>query len=113
MHEFAHAYDFEKGQLSVQEGFSNILRYFRENFDTKDIGERRRDYYETPTEIFARAWEIFAAVHGAGGSFVDTMEFYQANAAYRPLIDAIDMIDEYFLGILSDARSEAGRVEEP
>ena len=103
LHEFAHAYDFEKGQLSIQEGFSSILHCFRENFDTKGIGERKRDYCETPTEVFARAWEIFAV----------TMESYQANVAYRPLIDAIGMIDEYFLGILSDSRPDADRIEEP
>ncbi len=113
LHEFAHAYDFEKGQLSTKGGFSNILRCFRENFDSKGIGDRGRDYCETPTEVFARAWEVFAVTHGAGGSFVDTMESYQADAAYRPLIDAIDMVDEYFLGILSGSHSEADRIEEP
>ena len=104
LHEFAHAYDFEKGQLSTQERFHGILDQYLENFKAEGLSGIAAEYYETPTEVFARAWEVFAAARGLGGSFVDTMEAYRAHFAYRPLIDAIDMVDEYFLDILSGSR---------
>lgn len=106
LHEFAHAYDFEKGQLSTQERFHGILEHYLENFKAEGQSGIAEEYYETPTEVFARAWEVFAAARGLGGSFVDTMEAYRACFAYRPLIDAIDMVDEYFLDILAGSRFE-------
>ncbi len=96
LHEFAHAYDFERGQLSVSAAFAPVIKAFRDGFDSREMSESRAGYYSTPTEVFARAWEIHAAMNGLGGSFVDTVEEYQGNPAYKPLIDAFDVIEEYF-----------------
>ncbi len=108
LHEFAHAYDFERGQLSTQEAFRHILKDFRERFDTEGMSAREIEYYGTPTEVFARAWEVFAASRGVGGTFVDTMEAYRGDAAYRPLIDALDEVAGYFLSILQSSSCERG-----
>lgn len=96
LHEFAHAFDFEHGQLSTRCEFYPIVSAFRRNFDMKGLGDSKVAYYTTPTEVFARSWEVYAAMHGLGGSFVDTLEEYGKDKAYQPLIDAADMLDEYF-----------------
>ncbi len=104
LHELAHAYDFERGQLSVSAAFAPVLRVFRDGFDSKGMSESKAGYYSTPTEVFARAWEVHAAMNGLGGSFVDTVEEYQEHPGYKPLIDAFDVIEEYFASWVSNRR---------
>lgn len=104
LHEFAHAYDFEHGQLSTACEFYPIVSAFRRNFDAKGLSDSKVSYYTTPTEVFARSWEVYAAMHGLGGSFAGTLEEYGRDKAYQPLIDAAGMLDEYFgdcLGLAS------------
>ena len=104
LHEFAHAYDFGNGQLSCSDGFRPILDAFRSNFDSSDMTASKVAYYETPTEVFARSWEVYAAINGIGGSFVKTREEMEQDAAYAPLFD-IDAIISYF-DTLTDKKNE-------
>lgn len=58
IHEYAHAIDYmtEKGEIqSMQYGFTDILNKY-EQLLPKDVGER--GYYLTPTEVFARGFEV-------------------------------------------------------
>lgn len=73
VHEYAHAIDFTMSggnePLSLHKDFAEIVQKYRENFDelTKDkTGEyyNKRDYYKTPTEIFARGYEIALRFNG-------------------------------------------------
>lgn len=86
LHEFAHAYDFEHGQLSCGEMFAPILRDYRNGIDLSGMSESRRKYALAPTEVFARAWEVYAQMKGVGGSFVGTGETYGADPLYTPLL---------------------------
>lgn len=95
LHEFAHAYDYGHGQLSCTEGFRPILNAFRSEFDTKGLSESKVSYYETPTEVFARAWEVYASINGLGGSFVKTSDEMKADPAYAPLF-TISYLPGYF-----------------
>ena len=101
LHEFAHAYDFENGQLSCTAGFKGIYHAYCDNLDTRSMSESKVHYYRTPTEVFARAWEVYAASHGIGGSFVSTLDEYCKDVAYAPLLmdGMAAMLDAYFSDI--------------
>lgn len=105
LHEFAHAYDFENGQLSCTAGFKGIYRAYCDNLDTRSMSESKVHYYRTPTEVFARAWEVYAALHGIGGSFVSTLDEYGKDVAYAPLlVDGMAaMLEAYFSNIAKKA----------
>ncbi len=96
LHEFAHAYDFEHGQMSTSLSFKPILRAFCAEFRPGEMSAAKIDYYTTPTEVFARSWEAYAATHGIGGSFVAPIETYMEDPAYRPLLDHAADLEAYF-----------------
>ena len=101
LHEFAHAYDFEHGQLSIGTEFAPILKEYRDKLDVSRMSESKAEYLKTPTEVFARAWEVHAAINSQGGSFVKTMDEYEAGIEYAPLLEAARAIEEYFGSLLA------------
>lgn len=97
LHEFAHAYDFGHGMLSVSPGFRPVLKAFRDEFEPPEgMGPKAVAYYMTPTEVFARSWEVYAALNGYGGSFVKEMGFYRQDPAYAPLVAHAQDLSSYF-----------------
>lgn len=97
LHEFAHAYDFEHGMLSGSPGFRPILKAMRVEFEPPEkMGEALIEYYKTPTEVFARGWEVYAALSGYGGSFVQGLDEYREDPAYVPLIDHAQELTAYY-----------------
>lgn len=95
VHEFAHAYDFEHGQLSCTTLFKPVLDAFTARFDRTDLSESRIRYALTPTEVFARGWEIHMLNTGRGGSFIGTVDDYRNDPMYRPLLDMARLDDLY------------------
>lgn len=99
LHEFAHAYDFGHGMLSVSPGFRPVLKAFRDEFKPPvGMGPGAIKYYKTPTEVFARSWEVYAALNGYGGSFVKEMGSYRQDPAYAPLVAHAQDLAAYFDG---------------
>jgi hypothetical protein len=97
LHEFAHSYDYSHGMLSCSEGFRPILRDFTANFRPPDGPLlSKAGYYCTPTEVFARSWEVYASLNGIGGSFVERPEYYRAHPAYSPLVANGEAVRGYF-----------------
>lgn len=94
LHEIANAYDYSNGQPSCSDDFRPILNSYKE-FDKNHSIKQTADA-EVPTEIFARAWEVYAAANGKGGSFVRTIDEMAQNPAYAPLLDNMQAINEYF-----------------
>lgn len=95
IHEFAHAYDFEHGQISCTPRFQPILDMFEAGFDRTNQTETRIRYALTPTEVFARGWEIHMLHTGKGGSFVGVEADYRNDPLYRPLLD-MEGLDELY-----------------
>lgn len=95
IHEFAHAYDFEHGQISCTPRFQPILDMFEAGFDRTNQTETRIRYALTPTEVFARGWEIHMLHTGKGGSFVGVEADYKNDPLYRPLLD-MEGLDELY-----------------
>lgn len=86
LHEFAHAYDFEHGQISLTPEFQSIVERYRHDLETADLDDNARDYLTTPTEVYARLAELDAHERGVGGSFIDTETRYRDDPhAYRAL----------------------------
>ena len=106
LHEFAHAYDYEHGQPSATDARfrEEIMRPFSAEFRRMvkegelPISRKKAAYYTTPTEVFARSWEVYASVNGFGGSFVSRPEEYAFDPAYKGLLDRKDAICAYFDG---------------
>lgn len=95
IHEFAHAYDFEHGQISCTPRFQPILDMFEAGFDRTNQSETRIRYALTPTEVFARGWEIHMLHTGKGGSFVGVEADYKNDPLYRPLLE-MEGLDELY-----------------
>lgn len=95
VHEFAHAYDFEHGQLSCTTLFKPVLDAFTARFDRTDLSESRIRYALTPTEVFARGWEVHALHTGRGGSFVGVEADFRDDPMYAPLLD-MDGLDDLY-----------------
>lgn len=107
LHEFAHAFDFQHGQLSSREGFRPILRSFEAGFRREGLSDAEAGYALTPTEVFARAWEVYASSTGMGGSFVKPAETYLSSPIYSPLAEEYLAVGRYFNDLLGAERPVA------
>lgn len=58
-----------------------------------------------PTEVFARSWEVYAALRGIGGSFAKTLpELTRGDNhwMYEPLIESEALVCEHFDALIAD-----------
>lgn len=85
LHEFAHAWDYEHGQASLSDAFAPILDGYNDALDAMGISADGRRYAATPTEVFARLWELKAHADHTGGSFIDGDSRYADPIMYVPL----------------------------
>lgn len=103
LHEFAHAYDYAHGQLSCSPDFARIITKAAGAYAMCDMSSAMFRYAVTPTEVFARSWEVYASVRGLGGSFVMTPEEYASNELYEPIVSDAEAICSYFDAIIPEA----------
>ena len=96
IHEFAHAYDFSHGQLSCSQDFRAIVSEVSASLAREDLSQRMYEYAVTPTEVFARSWEVYASTRGFGGSFVRTPGEYAGDVLYAPLVEMSEKVCDYF-----------------
>lgn len=97
-HEMAHAYDFEHGQLSAGAAFRPILDAQRAALAGMDLSESRLGYYSTPTEVFARAYELHLLGTGRASSMTsaDVAALCEADPSAAPLARNMAAINGYF-----------------
>lgn len=108
VHEYGHAIDYNFGEgkciLSLQGEFRKILAYYTKALpNVADIHLIRNiEYYLTPTEVFARAFEMFFAGMfprvSVAGSF-DTLD--DEGSAYTPYFSILGEVYDYFVGLFS------------
>ena len=98
-HEWFHHLDFSSvdgKQLSRDPEFKAIVTHYRETIDREAMKGTDPDRYLAPTEIFARAGELWmrARDRRAGGrsSFLDVDEAYDHEFSYKPLLDMKDEV---------------------
>ena len=96
IHEYGHFLDFtvdvENGNLSMQEAFQPILQRYQQNLNRLDkdsFVKARADYYSTPTEVFARAFEVYTAHLGLQSSFLRSSKSYELLEQYQLFDESI------------------------
>ena len=85
IHEYGHFLDYtfrnDSELLSMQPEFKKIVGQYRENIQhlSSDSPIRRKlEYYSTPTEVFARAFELYSLEQQFETSFINSKEAYIA-----------------------------------
>lgn len=77
VHEYGHYLDrhltADDKPLSIQPEFRKILQAYQRNFDVKTKGtplEKHAGYFKTPTEVFARAFEVYTKQAGLKSNLI-------------------------------------------
>lgn len=109
LHEMAHAFDFGNGLLSLQPGFGAVRDAFQAGASpfAMEASDSEWKYAHVPTEVFARSWEVYAAMRGIGGSFAKALPDLTKGAnhwMYEPLIENKALVCEYFDALIADRR---------
>lgn len=88
VHEYGHALDYGQGNgqlLSMTEEFKEIVTRYRDNLSlyasTTYVG-KKAGYYGAPTEVFARAFELYLSEDGFTSAFIKSPETYQTKMEY-------------------------------
>lgn len=104
IHEYGHFLDYnvrEDGQLlSMTTNFKPLVTRYRQNIEKlpdKSVVKLKNDYYGTPTEVFARAFEIYSSNTGLESSFIKSKENYVNNDDYICFDEVMRQeINDYF-----------------
>lgn len=93
-HEYFHHLDFTtdtKGrQISMDADFQRIVDHYQATVDQTAMKGSNPDRYLAPTEIFARAGELWMSERAHGSSFLDESKTYGERFDYKPLMDMHD-----------------------
>lgn len=104
-HEYFHHLDFmsDKGrQISLDPDFNAIVQHYQDTVDTTKI-PGNPDRYLAPTEIFARAGELWMRERVHGSSFLDDDKGYES-FDYKPLLEMHDEVMRFFNRHFGDGR---------
>ncbi|MGG5305285.1 hypothetical protein IGK16_002956 [Enterococcus pernyi] len=88
VHEYGHALDYgtDNGRLlSMRDDFKPIVTRYRENLSLNSKGSyvaEKAGYYTAPTEVFARAFELYVNEAGLNSIFLKSKETYATNIEY-------------------------------
>lgn len=96
VHEYGHALDYtlqENGEmLSMKENFRPIVSQYRSRILKEATGTyvaKKAGYYGTPTEVFARAFEIYVSDLGLESSFIKSADTYKTQIDYQLFSEAM------------------------
>ncbi|MBD3689761.1 hypothetical protein H8R18_00690 [Nanchangia anserum] len=85
IHEYGHHLDLAVfGGYSLTKEFEPIMRAYWELLDLENMTPAQVNYYMTPTEIFARAFEYYQAPNIAHGSMIINHKRIDTKAPYAP-----------------------------
>lgn len=106
IHEYAHFLDYfyADTQLSMQEDFRSIVHQYRQTLnneiqylDKNNYLTKKAAYYTTPTEVFARAFELYVFQNGLETNLNHGASVYHHQAEYMLYdTDILDQIEQYF-----------------
>lgn len=88
VHEYGHSLDYgvDDGKLlSMSEEFKSIVTRYRENIRfkaAKTYVGKKSSYYGAPTEVFARAFEIYVSETGFRSPLLKTNDIYETSVEY-------------------------------
>lgn len=102
VHEFGHHLDFNfvsNQTLSMQSDFKEILKSYQKRLVDDGVYKGRQLYYfQTPTEVFARAFEYYCATILPRTSFTSSLEEYHNLSEYKWYLENFEMLKTYFDG---------------
>lgn len=102
VHEFGHHLDFtfvSNQTLSMQPDFKEILKSYQKRLVDDGVYKGRQLYYfQTPTEVFARAFEYYCATILPRTSFTSSLEEYHKLPEYVWYLENFEMLKTYFDG---------------
>lgn len=110
IHEYGHYLDHQYGkqQLSLKRSFADILALYQQRIDQVDKEKLKNSpsYYKTPTEVFARLFELYVASLGLQTKLLKSPADYQQAIEYS-VVDRNLMIEviNYFEHIFPLLRS--------
>ena len=89
VHEYGHYLDFnhsdkEKIPLSLSGDFQKLLKEYQTNLKDYPLTDKEKSYYGTPTEVFARAFELYAHDAGLTGNLIGREQEYNAETGVVP-----------------------------
>ncbi|HBI2075871.1 TPA: DUF3991 domain-containing protein [Enterococcus faecalis] len=88
VHEYGHALDYGLGNghlLSMRNDFQPMVARYRENLSLLGKGSYvadKAEYYTTPTEVFARAFELYVSDTGFQSPLLKSKEIYTNKMEY-------------------------------
>ncbi|NSS92967.1 hypothetical protein HRG34_09970 [Enterococcus faecalis] len=88
VHEYGHALDYgiDNGRLvSMRDDFKPIVARYRANLSLNGKGSyvaEKAEYYTAPTEVFARAFELYVSETGLNSIFLKSKETYSTSIEY-------------------------------
>ncbi|MEZ1268778.1 LPD1 domain-containing protein [Enterococcus faecium] len=88
IHEYAHALDYSIGNgrlLSMSDDFRGIVMKYRENLNLNGQNSyvaKKGGYYTTPTEVFARAFELYVSEAGFKSALLKSEKVYKTRLEY-------------------------------
>lgn len=105
VHEYGHFLDFnnqDKLPLSSSKEFREVLTKVQDKLidyqdDLAKSGSKKLDYYQTPTEIFARGFEVYSSDKGLNNSLIKGKEVYNSESQYKVYTPEIkEIMNAYF-----------------
>lgn len=104
LHEFGHYIDYnfsDNGQISMSQEFLSICLEYRNILRAKKIVKRNFDYLSTPTEIFARCYEMYLVRNNIVDGDILNKSSYREEDGYINLSDeATKYLDNLFDKVL-------------
>ncbi|MGM0220077.1 LPD1 domain-containing protein [Enterococcus sp. AZ126] len=87
VHEYGHFLDYtsEEKMLSLEEDFQPFVARYRSNLTklpSDSVVRNKAAYYGTPTEVWARAFEVYVSDAGLKSSFLQSADDYKIQDAY-------------------------------
>lgn len=109
IHEYGHYLDFnfDKGNLSLSPAFQPIVKDYQKELNKEDYkeffdmkgkdGKYDLDYYTIPTEVFARAFELYTHEIGLRSNLMHTDMLYRSSVPYKAFTpENRERITQYF-----------------
>lgn len=103
MHEFGHHLDYTSSSkpLSLHSNFRSIIRAYTKRYDSQIDGNlyliNKRKYFLTPTEIFARTFEMYFVNKGVETSFLSEKDEMGINRGYPEMdTEFMSLINSYY-----------------
>lgn len=106
IHEYGHFLDYNTNEdniLSLSDSFARILKSAQSVIYKNKELSKKAEYYSTPTEVFARAFELYCSHCGLNNSLIKDPEVYDTSTPFTVFNDECrNWIYSYFNELFPD-----------